>query len=72
MLSGVAIAFRGLASKTLMFGAKPSCASDGQRSFRDKTFHAFVDRDGLLASWEYTFPLILENVDVILASLARK
>jgi threonine dehydratase/serine racemase len=71
MLSGVAIASKDLASKTLVFGAEPSGASDAQRSFRDRTFHPSVIpttiADGLLMSLgeNAVFPLVLENVDDI-------
>lgn len=70
MLSGVAVASKGLVSRTLVFGAEPSGASDAQKSFRDKTFHPSVNpttiADGLLTSLgKFTFPLILENVDDI-------
>lgn len=70
MLSGVAIATKGLSSNTLVFGAEPLGANDAQKSFRSKTFHPSVQpktiADGLRTSLgKITFPLILENVDDI-------
>ncbi|KAI5117576.1 hypothetical protein M0805_005638 [Coniferiporia weirii] len=70
MLSGCALAAKGLDSGIWVVGAEPASADDAFRSFSSKTFVPSVDpktiADGLRTSLgQITFPLILKYVDAI-------
>ncbi|KAF8579329.1 serine racemase [Ramaria rubella] len=70
MLSGVAVAMKGLSPHVWVIGAEPTGADDAFRSFTSKTFHPSVNpttvADGLLTSTgKITLPLILEHVKAI-------
>lgn len=70
MLSGCAVAAKGLDSEICVIGAEPAAADDAYRSFSSKTFVPAVNTntvaDGLRTSLgQLTFPLILEHVDAI-------
>jgi threonine dehydratase len=71
MLSGCAVAAKGMRPDVIVVGAEPLNANDAQQAFRSKQFvealPANTIADGLLTSLgDYTFPLILEHVDEIL------
>lgn len=70
MLSGCAIAAKGIDSGIWVVGAEPVEADDAYRSFKSKTFVPSVNpntiADGLRTSLgELTFPTILKYVDAI-------
>ncbi|KAL1919075.1 uncharacterized protein VTP21DRAFT_2456 [Calcarisporiella thermophila] len=70
LLSGCAIAAKGLVPGIKVFAAEPEGADDCKRSFDSKTWHPSVNpntvADSLLPSTgKITFPLILENVDAV-------
>lgn len=70
MLSGCAVAAKGVDPEIWVVGAEPAGADDAYRSFNAKKFIPSVDpqtiADGLRTSLgEITFPLIMANVDAI-------
>ena len=70
MLSGCALASKGVDSSIWIVGAEPKGADDAYKSFLSKTFVPSVNpdtiADGLRTSLgELTFPLILQHVDAI-------
>lgn len=70
MLSGCAVAAKGVDPDIKVIGAEPVNADDAQQSFRTRKFQqagpARTIADGLLTSLgEITFPLILKHVDDI-------
>jgi threonine dehydratase len=70
LLSGTAIATKGLCPKAKVIGAEPKNADDAYRSFKTRTLHPSVNprtiADGLRTSLgDITFEIILEKVDDI-------
>ncbi len=69
LLSGSAIAARGLSPKCRVIGVEPETADDAARSFRTKTLttiaypNTIADGTRTVSLGDITFPLILENVD---------
>jgi threonine dehydratase len=69
LLSGTAVAVKGLAPRCRVAGVEPELADDAVRSFRSKTLQTVQNprtiadgtRTASLGQW--TFPLVLENVD---------
>jgi len=70
LLSGTAIATKGLCPRAKVIGAEPKNADDAYRSFKTRTLHPSVNprtiADGLRTSLgDITFEIILEKVDDI-------
>ncbi|KAH8115697.1 serine racemase [Phellopilus nigrolimitatus] len=70
MLSGCAVAAKGIDPGIWVIGAEPEAANDAYQSFTSKTFVPSVDpktiADGLRTSLgQITYPLILKHVDAI-------
>lgn len=71
LLSGTALAAKGINSKILVYGAEPEMADDACRSFKSRQLLPSISpktiADGLLTSLgPITFRIILSNVDKIL------
>lgn len=71
LLSGTAIATKGLCANTKVIGVEPKNADDAYKSFKDKKFYPVVNpntiADGLRVSLgTNTFKIILERVDDII------
>jgi threonine dehydratase len=69
LLSGCALAARGLQPRCQVIGVEPEVADDAARSFRTRTLHVIhnpptiADGTRTPSLGELTFPLVLENVD---------
>lgn len=72
LLSGCAIAAKGLSPDCKVIGVEPELADDAARSFRDRTLHTVINpptiADGARtpSMGRYTFPLALTHVDDIM------